>query len=372
MFASMYKSYSTCLQTLFPRSSRPPARTEGVKGQPPELPEIGGVNKDEFQSFLTETSLEGQARAAHASTRARPPVCQHGQGTVDLNKPDSKHFRKLLELLNKLQYTADESHAELCKQGGPDDPAWGCPWSRVRFHVCKHHCSKMFYVCKHHMFVYPEVLLDGCLLRVQHIWRAMFGAVSLAILGKASMNPDNWQGTDACGAWCPSSALTAMLTQLVGEIVFVTKCGTRESVKLIGLDGYARLSSCFVHLSPRTHEKSRDPDTADGSEVFASSLVNALYLRPMEEPTKYFPKINATGCQKIVEANLTYFEGVSTANQRHTVHLYVCKHDDCCSPTWFVRTGLQIMFANMVFMFAHMICLCAGSVSGARSREFRQ
>ena len=221
---------------------------------PADLPAIGGVTKDDFKPFLTETSLEGQARAAHASTRARPPVCQHGQGTVDLNKPDSKHFRKLLELLNKLQYTPDHTHAELCKETGPDDPPYGCPWARVRFYVCKHHRAQMFYVCKHNMCVYPELLWDGGLLRVQAVWRLQFGATSLAILGKASMNPDNWQGTNACGAWCPSSDLTAILTQLVGEIVLVVKCCTPESVKAVGLDGYARTHA-------RTHARTKKAGT---------------------------------------------------------------------------------------------------------------
>ena len=100
--------------------------------------------------------------------------------------------------------------------------------------------------------------------------------------------------------------------------------------------------------------------------------MNAVYTEPLTDVPMYFPKNHETGCNKIVEANLTYFKAVSTTDERHSLHFYVCKHGDCGSATWFVRTGLQIMFANMVFMFLHMICLCAGAVSGARSREFRE
>ena len=100
--------------------------------------------------------------------------------------------------------------------------------------------------------------------------------------------------------------------------------------------------------------------------------MNAVYTEPLTDVPMYFPKNNDTGCNKIVEAKLTYFKGVSTTDERHSLHFYVCKHGDYCSPTWFVRTGLKIMFANIVFMFAHMVCLCAASVSGARSREFRE
>ena len=56
--------------------------------------------------------------------------------------------------------------------------------------------------------------------------------------------------------------------------------------------------------------------------------MNAVYTEPLTDVPRYFPKCTATGCNKILEANLTYFKGVSTTDERHSLHFYVCKHGD--------------------------------------------